>query len=216
MRIPESSFDAADIEMCRAHYLAVEQDHYGRMLVGTVDATGNAYRAACDDFESVTLDQAQSDSYWQWQHEVHGGHGSPAPQSDDDAREQLAVELLETDGGEGHKYLARLRGGCSCCVSPPCSACTDPLTGDEIDRIIDKFGPAQGDAYVSAKQPEPAADVWHSEALSVARVYETRRFNYETRNFNAKGMRWYDGREWHLGPEITLTKWPASMESVAS
>lgn len=37
--------------------------------------------------------------------------------------------------------------------------------------MVDAMLPGTGDAYVSAKQPEPAADVWHIEAPRVAGVY---------------------------------------------
>lgn len=31
--------------------------------------------------------------------------------------------------------LVEKRGGCRCCVSPPCSACTEPLTEDELNTV---------------------------------------------------------------------------------
>ena len=33
------------------------------------------------------------------------------------------------------KRLVEMRGGCRCCISPPCSACCEPLTMAEADRL---------------------------------------------------------------------------------
>lgn len=88
MRIPSNSFDRADLELCRVHGDAVanEPDHvlWARMHDSKESLLALdrklAYHAACDDFERVTLDQAQSDAYWQWQNEVHGGAPEKAPE----------------------------------------------------------------------------------------------------------------------------------------
>lgn len=74
MRIPKSEFTDADLKLCRAHGDAVFE-HYPMPSFTAAESArfkaATAYRAACNDFERVTLDQAQSDAYWQWQHEVH-------------------------------------------------------------------------------------------------------------------------------------------------
>src|SRR5215208_4343888 len=31
--------------------------------------------------------------------------------------------------------LLGMRGGCRCCISPPCNACVDPVTMDEAERL---------------------------------------------------------------------------------
>lgn len=31
--------------------------------------------------------------------------------------------------------LLEMRGGCRCCISPPCSACVDPVTDDEAEKL---------------------------------------------------------------------------------
>lgn len=33
------------------------------------------------------------------------------------------------------KELLEMRGGCRCCISPPCSACADPVTDEEAGRL---------------------------------------------------------------------------------
>jgi len=33
------------------------------------------------------------------------------------------------------KRLVEIRGGCTCFLCPPCSACSDPLTQDEVDEL---------------------------------------------------------------------------------
>lgn len=33
------------------------------------------------------------------------------------------------------KRLVEMRGGCRCCISPPCSACCEPLTLGEAERL---------------------------------------------------------------------------------
>lgn len=50
----------------------------------------------------------------------------------DDEMDRLIMKL---EGDEDlFRDLIRLRGGCSCHISPPCNACCDPLT---IDEAID-------------------------------------------------------------------------------
>ncbi|MGA0610042.1 hypothetical protein [Caldimonas sp. KR1-144] len=36
---------------------------------------------------------------------------------------------------EIYRRLIDMRGGCRCCVSPPCSACSEPLLLEEADRL---------------------------------------------------------------------------------
>ena len=33
------------------------------------------------------------------------------------------------------RRLVELRGGCRCCISPPCHACTEPTTEHELNRV---------------------------------------------------------------------------------
>lgn len=39
------------------------------------------------------------------------------------------------DEGDNQDRLVALRGGCRCCVCPPCSTCSDPITQDEAERL---------------------------------------------------------------------------------
>ena len=43
--------------------------------------------------------------------------------------EEFAESVIEIE--ELRKALAELRGGCSCHISPPCFACSEPLTLEE-------------------------------------------------------------------------------------
>lgn len=65
---------ADDVALCRAHSDATARDANFRDLKRWADRPGamdGVYLAACRDFERVTLNQSQSDAYWQWQREVH-------------------------------------------------------------------------------------------------------------------------------------------------
>lgn len=42
--------------------------------------------------------------------------------------------LLDVDEAAWRRVLDK-RGGCSCCVSPPCNNCTDPITEEELNRV---------------------------------------------------------------------------------
>ena len=42
------------------------------------------------------------------------------------------------------KRLVEIRGGCSCHISPPCSACSDSLTQDEVDELNEYEDNASG------------------------------------------------------------------------
>jgi len=37
--------------------------------------------------------------------------------------------------------LIEKRGGCNCCISPPCSACCDPITEEELNAVGFTYGP---------------------------------------------------------------------------
>ena len=54
-----------------------------------------------------------------------------------------AIESAISD--EDRARLINLRGGCTCFLSPPCSACCEPLTEDEAGRL-------------GLAAPEPATD----------------------------------------------------------
>jgi hypothetical protein len=41
--------------------------------------------------------------------------------------------LLDFDDGAWRRIVER-RGGCRCCISPPCSACTEPPSEEELNR----------------------------------------------------------------------------------
>lgn len=60
-----------------------------------------------------------------------------------------ANELL-WDADEGGLYvrLVEMRGGCRCFISPPCKACSDPITEDEALILLDEEedAPPQADA----------------------------------------------------------------------
>ncbi len=47
--------------------------------------------------------------------------------SDDDC-------LLDVDRAAWDRILEK-RGGCRCCISPPCAACTEPITEDELNSV---------------------------------------------------------------------------------
>ncbi len=49
--------------------------------------------------------------------------------STDSQLDELAEKVLSDDFLRGE--LVRLRGGCSCFISPPCEACCNPLTAGE-------------------------------------------------------------------------------------
>jgi len=36
---------------------------------------------------------------------------------------------------EQREALVELRGGCSCHISPPCGACSDPITREEMELL---------------------------------------------------------------------------------
>lgn len=42
--------------------------------------------------------------------------------------------LLDVDES-AWRDLVEGRGGCSCCISPPCHACTEPVTEEELNRV---------------------------------------------------------------------------------
>lgn len=56
-------------------------------------------------------------------------------------------------GDDERVAIANLRGGCSCSVSPPCSACCSPLTQDEADEL--GLIPEEIDAMTATPQDAP-------------------------------------------------------------
>lgn len=38
------------------------------------------------------------------------------------------------------RQLLEARGGCSCCISPPCNNCTEPPTEDELNEVGFTYG----------------------------------------------------------------------------
>ena len=36
-----------------------------------------------------------------------------------------------------HEELIKLRGGCTCFISAPCSNCFNPVTDDEVDDLLE-------------------------------------------------------------------------------
>ena len=49
--------------------------------------------------------------------------------------EELLNVVLMDDHPDEWKRLLHMRGGCRCCVSPPCSACVDPIDEDEAIKL---------------------------------------------------------------------------------
>lgn len=47
--------------------------------------------------------------------------------SDDDC-------LFDVDEAAWNRIVSK-RGGCRCCISPPCPACTEPITEDELNSV---------------------------------------------------------------------------------
>lgn len=45
----------------------------------------------------------------------------------------LCEQVVNTD--ELREQLVSDRGGCSCHLNPPCNACCDPITEDELDSL---------------------------------------------------------------------------------
>jgi hypothetical protein len=52
-----------------------------------------------------------------------------APEPEDD--EELPVAICDALTDEQYRELRSHRGGCSCHISPPCSACSNPITWGE-------------------------------------------------------------------------------------
>lgn len=52
--------------------------------------------------------------------------------------------LLDVDEA-AWRELVKFRGGCRCCISPPCNACVDPPTEQELNRV----------GYTLAKATQP-------------------------------------------------------------
>lgn len=46
----------------------------------------------------------------------------------------MKLEDLELSD-EDYKRLIDLRGGCRCCISPPCFACCEPVTQQEAELL---------------------------------------------------------------------------------
>lgn len=42
--------------------------------------------------------------------------------------------LLDVDE-EAWRSIVERRGGCRCCISPPCNACTEPPSEEELNRV---------------------------------------------------------------------------------
>lgn len=38
------------------------------------------------------------------------------------------------------RQLLESRGGCSCCISPPCNNCTEPPSEDELNEVGFTYG----------------------------------------------------------------------------
>lgn len=77
-----------------------------------------------------------------------------------------------------------------------------PSYWDDLEHWLKTLAPAKpaatGDAYVSAKQPEPSADVWHSEAPSVAGVYIAAAYD-----LSVTQRRYWNGCGWSQNWEVT-------------
>lgn len=42
--------------------------------------------------------------------------------------------LLDVDEAAWQRLLEK-RGGCRCCISPPCNACSDPISESEMNSV---------------------------------------------------------------------------------
>lgn len=74
-------------------------------------------------------------------------------------------------------------------VCMPADLPLPPSYWDDLEHWLKTLAPAKP----AAEQPEPAADVWHSEAPSVAGVYVTRWAGFEATNRHWDGSRWSEG-----------------------
>ena len=57
-----------------------------------------------------------------------------------DALLDWADTLLETNDDAREYLVSKLRGGCNCCVSPPCFNCTEPVNTAEAEDLLERFG----------------------------------------------------------------------------
>jgi hypothetical protein len=212
MRIPSNSFDAADKALCRAHGDAVanEPDHVLWARVTDTKAALTAldrkvaYHVACDAFEAVLhmpADLPLPPSYWDdlehWlktlapvKPAVPQPCQAPAWRrgSDIPKNERTGLWHVRNDRYDKEPCAADDASEFWFQVAEYMPAALGAKLGDPYDES--KYT-AAGDAYVSAKQPEPAANVWHSEAPSVAGVYVA------SIACNSTRKRWFDGSYWH-------------------
>jgi len=42
--------------------------------------------------------------------------------------------LMDVDESAWRRVV-ELRGGCRCCISPPCNACVEPISEDELNKV---------------------------------------------------------------------------------
>lgn len=47
--------------------------------------------------------------------------------------------LLDVDG-DAWDEIVQMRGGCNCCVSPPCAACSSPIEEWELNAVGYTYG----------------------------------------------------------------------------
>lgn len=47
--------------------------------------------------------------------------------------DEFAENICDDDSA--YRRLIEMRGGCRCCISPPCHACVDPLTEREAECL---------------------------------------------------------------------------------
>ena len=44
-------------------------------------------------------------------------------------------------------HVVELRGGCSCYISPPCNACVEPISEDELNNVGYTYARAQSTTH---------------------------------------------------------------------
>jgi hypothetical protein len=49
--------------------------------------------------------------------------------------------LLDVDESAWRSVVEH-RGGCNCCISPPCNACVEPITEEELNAVGYTYGEA--------------------------------------------------------------------------
>ena len=81
-------------------------------------------------------------------------------------------ELDEAMDDDTRSRLIHLRGGCSCCVSPPCGACCNPLTEEEAILLGLLTDDDCAPAVLAAPSPAVPMPAWDSRAINTANAMD--------------------------------------------